>query len=68
VVALPEQVGDAGLLFNPNDENDIAAKIITLLNDDNLRVKISNNGYNKIKEYSHDNYNKQLMDLINSIL
>ncbi|MGA7723023.1 MAG: glycosyltransferase family 1 protein [Ignavibacteriaceae bacterium] len=68
VVALPEQVGDSGLLFDPNNENDIADKIIKLLDDESLRTKIVNSGFNKIKAYSHINYNEKLVHLINSIL
>ena len=68
VVALPEQVGDSGLLFDPNNENDIADKIIKLLDDESLRTKIVNSGFNKIKAYSDLNYNEKLVHLINSIL
>ncbi len=34
LVALPEQVGDAGLIFNPDNINDIADKILMYLNAD----------------------------------
>jgi glycosyltransferase involved in cell wall biosynthesis len=68
VVALPEQVGDAGLLFDPKDENDIAAKINTLLSNKELQTKISSKGFDKIKEFSHVDYSKKLKELISSIL
>ena len=37
VAPLPEQVGDAGLLFDPRDEADIAEKVWRIWNDDSLR-------------------------------
>jgi len=36
VVALPEQVGEAGLIFDPNNENDIAKKMIMYLSNNKL--------------------------------
>ncbi len=35
--SIPEAVGDAGLLFDPKDPADIAAKVLTLLRDDKVR-------------------------------
>lgn len=37
VVALTEQVGGAGILFDPNDVYDMAEKISILLNNENIR-------------------------------
>ena len=37
VAPLPEQVGDAGLLFDPADEKDIAEKVWRIWTDDDLR-------------------------------
>ena len=41
VVALPEQVGDAGLIFDPNDIHDMASSMIKYLEDDNLPKELS---------------------------
>ena len=38
--AMPEVIGDAGLMFDPNNAQDIAARIATLLVDPTLRVKL----------------------------
>ena len=43
VVALPEQVGDAGILFDPNDIFDMAEKISILLNNENIRNEKNSN-------------------------
>ena len=42
--AMPEQVGDAGLVFDPFDEKDIAEKVWRIWNDDDLRRDLINKG------------------------
>lgn len=41
--SLPEVAGDAGLLVNPEDENDIAEKLIKIYKDENLRESLIGN-------------------------
>jgi glycosyltransferase involved in cell wall biosynthesis len=67
VVALPEQVGDAGLLFDPNDADDMAEKISQLIDDDKLRKEIVENGYSKIQNFNHKKYSEQLVKVIKKI-
>ena len=43
VVALTEQVGGAGILFDPNDVYDMAKKISILLNNENIRNEKNSN-------------------------
>lgn len=47
--AMPEQFGNAALYFNPNKPEEIANAVELLLNDENFRIEIINNG-SKIKE------------------
>lgn len=68
VVALPEQVGDAGLLFDPNDPNDIAKKIEKLLDDEELRETLAERGYERIKNFDHQNYVVYLKRVIDEAL
>lgn len=42
--------GEDGFLVNPEDVDQIADRMLLLLNDKNLRGKFATNGYNKIKE------------------
>ncbi|MGO8762383.1 MAG: glycosyltransferase family 4 protein [Desulfobaccales bacterium] len=65
VVALPEQVANAGLLFNPNDTADIAEKALALLDDEKLGKELAEKGYNKIIEFNHKNYATKLKQIIN---
>jgi len=64
VVALPEQVGDAGLIFNPKDVNDMAEKMMTYLNDENLRTEKAKKGFEKIATFNHVEYRKKLLDVL----
>ena len=65
VVALPEQVGDAGIIFDPNDSSDIAEKIIMYLENDELRMQKAKVGFEKVVNFNHNEYRKKLISIIN---
>lgn len=67
VVALPEQVGDAGIIFNPNDESEIANKMIMYLNDNNLRKEKAKLGLERVKDFNHENYKIRLLRVLNKV-
>jgi len=67
VVAIPEQVGDAGLLFDPHSIEDIAEKICTLLSSQALRENVIKNGYRRMQSITHDQYAIRLSKLISKI-
>ncbi len=64
VCALPEQVGDAGLLFDPNNPEDMAEKIYRVWTDENLRRELINRGYERVKDLTLENYAKQWEEVI----
>lgn len=68
VCALPEQVGDAGLLFDPNDPKDMADKIYKVWTDKDLRKEMVKRGYDIIKDFTLENYAKQWENIIKSII
>ncbi|KXJ53069.1 MAG: hypothetical protein AXW17_07090 [Colwellia sp. Phe_37] len=61
VVALPEQVNGAGLLFNPDDPNDIYMKIKAMLDSKSLREGFVNKGFNIITSFKIEKYRDELM-------
>ncbi len=65
---MPEQIGDAGVLFDPFDEKDMAEKIQLVWRDEELRKRLVNNGYNKIKELNLENHARQWEEVINKAL
>jgi glycosyltransferase involved in cell wall biosynthesis len=62
--SMPEQVGDAGLLFDPFSPEDIAEKIFTIWTDDDLRRRLVENGYRKGNELTQSNYARQWEHII----
>ena len=67
VVSLPEQVGNAALLFDPLDSKDMSKKIMKYLDDENLRKKNSELGFEKIKDFNHDGYCDKLKKIIDGL-
>lgn len=65
VVALPEQVGDAGLIFDPLDIEDMANKILTYLKNEKLAQEKAQKGYDKIGDFNHDGYRKKILEVLN---
>jgi glycosyltransferase involved in cell wall biosynthesis len=64
VVALPEQVGNAALLFDPYDKNDIANNIIKYLKDEKLMKINGQLGYDRISNYNHTIYKEKISNVI----
>jgi len=67
VVALPEQIGDAGLLFDPLSAEDIADKICQLLRSPELRAQLIERGLRRIASVNHADYALRLAELADSL-
>jgi glycosyltransferase involved in cell wall biosynthesis len=66
VVALPEQVGEAGLIFEPNDINDIAEKMMMYLNNESLIKEKTMKGFERVIGFNHENYKIKLLEALNT--
>ncbi len=66
--AMPEQVGDAALLVDPKDPNDIAQKIKLIWLDESLRVDLIKKGYQRTKIYGQNDFNKLIVNLIERVI
>ncbi len=64
ILALPEQVADSALLFDPENPQDIALAIEKLLSDGALRKDLGERGYARIRNFNHAGYSKKLQELI----
>ena len=66
--SMPDQIGDAGLLFDPFEIKDIADKIYKIWMDKDLRSDLIRKGYKKTKDMTLERYAKQWEDVIEEAL
>lgn len=66
--AMPEQVGKAGLFFDPDSPQEIAECIRKLWNDDELRMRMRKHGYEKIKEWGQRKFENRFSIIIRDCL
>ena len=64
VYGLPEQIGDAGLFFNPNSDSEIADTIFKLWTDDETVKNLKRKGYQKSKDWGQTQFNLRLLEII----
>ena len=62
--SMPDQIGDAGLLFNPFDVKDMALKIHRIWTDEKLRSDLRKRGYKKVESLTLENYARQWEKII----
>jgi len=68
VASIPEVVGNAALLFNPDSPDDMAEKISELLKNNALREKLVELGKNRVKKFSWSKCAKETLEVFNSLL
>ncbi len=62
--AMPWVLGDAGLLCEPEDVDDLAAKVLTLLQDAELRQALIARGRERVQEFSLARYEAGLAEIV----
>jgi len=62
--SLPEVVGEAGLLFDPCSEDEIASAIARLLGDESLRHELSGKSQERAKLFSWKNGARKMMSIL----
>lgn len=62
--AMPEQVGDAGLLFSPDDPQEIADCICKMWNDEELRKRMIQHGYRRVQDWTRKDFEQKLISTI----
>ena len=68
VYAMPDQVGDAALLVDPKNPEDISNKIELLLNDKMLIADLITKGKKKVENYTQMEFTHRLENIIEKIL
>jgi len=67
VASIPEVVGDAALLFNPYNMNDIAEKILTVLENKQLKSELINKGIKRLSEFSWEKTALQTLEVFKKV-
>ena len=66
--SLPEVVGDAGVLFDPYDTDDICDKICKIMSDKALRHDLIEKGQERLKEFSWEKTAEQTLAVYEGVL
>lgn len=66
--AMGEQVGDAGLLFDPDSPEEMAECIIKVWNNDDLRQKMIMRGYKRVKKWTERDFKRKFIKIVLSNL
>lgn len=64
IYSMPEQIGDAGLLFNPHSKQEISAAIHRLWVDDQLCAELSARGRIKAEKWGQCQFNHRLRQVV----
>ncbi|MCK5849990.1 MAG: glycosyltransferase family 4 protein [Kiritimatiellae bacterium] len=68
LTAMPEVAGDAALLIDPLDVNDITTKMATLLKDQPLRAELTTKGHKRSSGYSWEKTGEAYLKLYKEIV
>lgn len=68
IYAMPEQVGDAALLFDPESVDEIADAIRRLVSDGPLRQRLSSAGKTRADQWGQPQFNERVGAIIETIL
>lgn len=58
------QLGDAAMLFDPKDENELASAINQLINNEGLRKDLVSRGKERVKDFTVDKYLESIINVV----
>lgn len=67
ISSLPEAGGDAAIYFDPNNLEDMVAKINMVIDDEKLRTELKSKGYKQIKKFSWEETAKETLKVLEEI-
>ena len=62
--SLPEVVGNAGLLFDPHNTEQMAEVIYNVIKDSHLRKELVKKGFERVKEFSWEKTAMQVLSVL----
>lgn len=66
VVALPEQVGNSGIIFDPYSIEDMANKMMMYIDNKNFAEEKATLGFKSIIGFNHEAYRKKILEVLNA--
>lgn len=67
VYGMPDQVGEAAILFDPYSINEISKAINLICSNNSLRNELIQKGYEKHQNWNKEHFNKKLNNIVESI-
>jgi glycosyltransferase involved in cell wall biosynthesis len=67
ILAIPEQVGDAGLLFDPTSVTSIKQAILEIVRDPEAARLLGRKGRDRMQAMTPERYGAQLQDLLRAL-
>ncbi len=67
IYSMPEVAGDAAILVDPSDPDDIANAIYNVLTNDNLRYKLIKKGLERVKEFTWERCAKETLKVYEDV-
>ena len=67
VSSLPEAGGDAAVYFDPNDPDDIAKSLESIIQNEELRDKLIKKGYEQVKKFSWEKAADKTLQILESV-
>ncbi|MCX6165557.1 MAG: glycosyltransferase, partial [Ignavibacteriae bacterium] len=64
----PEIAGDAAMFFDPNSIDDLILKIENVINDNEIRNRLINNGYEREKQFGWDKCADETLEFYKNVL
>ena len=68
IYGIPEQVGDAALLFDPESIDEIAESIKRLWTDDELCAKLAEKGRHKAAIWGQEQFNNRFSEIVEQVV
>ena len=68
IYGIPEQVGNAALLFDPSSETEITDIIYRLWSDDNLCLNLSNLGRERYQKWNHHHFSVRFHEIVQDVI
>lgn len=65
--SVPEVIGDAGIIVDPDDIDALADAIVRVLSDQNLRESLIAKGYERVKQFSWEKTARKILSVIEEV-